>query len=502
MKRPTLILFISLINLCTIAQHIRSNQSDFEPIIKKYDYQLEKSQSNIIFDSVISLSEFEEIKEVYTSDGLISSALLKTIYTGEPLNNSLYSYTYDSDGNQIALLLQHWSSLNNTWENVHIYINTYDSDNNLITEMDQSWENDIWVNEYMNTYTYNNDGFIQSKQYQKWQTDIWINEYLSEYVVDSFGNIIQETRYNWENNEWVLNVLYTYTFDENGNNLEYLWQLWRDNQWENYKLTTSTFDNNNNKLTHLVQDWEDNNWLNDFRNKYTYTNSGKRATWLNEVWFMANWDTASLYSYNYNSNDMPESILGKVWLSTIWENKQLFSYDPDGLLQNIIYQHKENNNWVNEEKLEYFNEPGYINSLAYEWNGTIWERNTYGTIIDIYSDGEILLSRTTGSVDLYYSTTTDIYDTQANLINQKVKCFPNPVCQDNITINIDKAFISNTISIELRSPSGQIVRKLDKDLNNNQGKMIINVNDLDSGIYLISLNNAKFSFTQKVIILN
>jgi hypothetical protein len=59
------------------------------------------------------------------------------------MNGSLYTYTYDTKGNMINELTQHW--LNGLWTNFYLTIYTYDSNGNIITGNNTTWTGSSWA---------------------------------------------------------------------------------------------------------------------------------------------------------------------------------------------------------------------------------------------------------------------------------------------------------------------------------------------------------------------
>ena len=71
---------------------------------------------------------------------------------------SLYSFSYDENGNQIEELHQYWNETD--WEDNILLSYAYDENGNLIENLSQYWAGDDnqWNNQYLTTYSYDENG--------------------------------------------------------------------------------------------------------------------------------------------------------------------------------------------------------------------------------------------------------------------------------------------------------------------------------------------------------
>ncbi|MFA6570708.1 MAG: hypothetical protein WCT77_05665, partial [Bacteroidota bacterium] len=80
---------------------------------------------------------------------LIESVIVYSTKEGK----TRYSYTYDSNGNQLTYLIEKWQ--NEQWINSERATTVYDSFGHEINCLSECWVEDHWSNNYRYTSTYN-----------------------------------------------------------------------------------------------------------------------------------------------------------------------------------------------------------------------------------------------------------------------------------------------------------------------------------------------------------
>jgi hypothetical protein len=397
---------------------------------------------------------------------------------------------------------QSWSVESGVWLNDRLYSYTYDNGNNLTSELYQEWEENEWIPKFRYSYSYANVNSYM-KLFQMRENGTWVNDWQSTYTMDEYGNVVNEFREDWVDESWVEHVNYTYTYDESGNQTSYLWQFWDNNEWDNYSMRLYTYDLDGNNLTHLKQNWEANAWVNEFIYTYTYDEYGNRLSWLSQGWLDSLWLNLGLRVYTYNSNGDRLTYLSQYWLSQLsqWFNQDyyIYSYNEFGEIMSIVQQNWYDQDWINEFKTEYNHLTGQTSALVYSWNEDSWEESLIPLECDIIIDGELILTRQARYLALYHSSITGIENSSKLFVSLLINVFPNPA-SNQLKIKINPEDYSTNTTIELINQAGSVIKIQTVSTNSLNSFIEMNVADIPSGIYVLTVTDGIKQASRKIII--
>jgi len=228
-----------------------------------------------------------------------------TLYDQAYLNNNVpndsvkHLYTYDSNGREIIMLRQGWTSSNPVWNNLQEYSTVYNSNNLIDSIYNRTWNN--------NTSTFDN----------------W---YLTTSVYNSNGKETENHQFNWTGAGWANNSKSIMTYDANNNktsSTSYYWltitSIWRATSANHY-----TFDSNNNTTSGLGRNYDYaadslvNSWLtNYFYNSNNYFSQFDSYTWdINN----SNWNFSGKYVYYYDCDGSLSIVENTTPINNIYPN--------------------------------------------------------------------------------------------------------------------------------------------------------------------------------------
>ena len=131
----------------------------------------------------------------------------------------------------------------------------------MLTELSETWQNNAWVNSSIYTYTYDANGNMLTLSAKIWQTDAWVNDFKYTFTYDSNGNMLTSLYEWWQSNAWVNGYKYTYTYNVNGNRIVYLQESWRSSAWVNDYKHSYAYDANGNGTLTESYNWVKGSWV-------------------------------------------------------------------------------------------------------------------------------------------------------------------------------------------------------------------------------------------------
>jgi len=341
---------------------------------------------------------------------------------------------------------------------------------------------------------------------------------VSKEIVDNELDSIYEYWYDTSNNKWNIEFKYEFQYNETGLLTKSIKWLWRYD--ENYWKGESMFEYNylNNKLTKGIEysRWNDSaNWVKRYVNEYEYNQNT-----ITEIKYYNYVETGELQKANkkisyYNENWKIKEEINYDWSvfagSFTPNSKLTYAYDTKNRLTEFIdYSHS--GIWIYDFKHTYvFNDDSCsMEDVGLDWQNGKWVE--FWRAIQKYTYKNNQPERVVESDDNSYII--DIYDFKYiddklveriryynnGVFDQKIDCFyskkltntnqvqtdktrnfiyPNPTTND---VNIHQRGIKR---IELYSVNGVLVYS--KDCNSLDGNQILNISDINKGLYILQI---------------
>ncbi len=380
--------------------------------------------------------------------------LLEYIWDGyEYIYYSKTEFTNNENNLQTSQTNSYYSAPDQMWLKNSRTIFEYNSSNNKILELRQDFISNNWENSERLLYEYNNEGQNTYYIFQVWDngTEKWVNSQKYDYTYDSNGNQNSITLLYWNNitAAWKNNTRSIFEFNVNNLETSFIYQNWNSTtlQWVNYRKYLTEYNSANLSTFHTTLNWNILGfiWENYSLESSVYDANNSLLNQLYQTWSAGSWNNSRQYTYEYDANHYKTSQTSQQWTSGAWLNdtQHLYSNDANG---NISVD------------------------LNRDWDGvsSIWKDITKS--------------------HLYWET----FDPYLNVTNNKeLGCiiYPNP-SSSYIYIQTESE-ISN---IKIFNPLGQLVL----EINTNGLLTKINTNDLNEGVYILSVNTFKGIINKKI----
>ena len=363
-----------------------------------------------------------------------------------------------------------------------------------------------WVPNYKDTTVYYFNNTKKSYLEMKW------NEETKEYSDTSLYKVYNEA------GSVVKSILrsgnygskYVFFYDENGNDTLFINYQWDNekNNWYFYYSDESTYDEDGNIATETFKLLDSNTDSIFYDSKYVYdfANGLQRKVtmflWDKET---KSWVDLLQWSYHYNNLNQKDTVIGKRFnYSGEWVNseKTVYSYNIIGKY-NSIYEYRWDSVWVNKQKKTY----AYINDeYLTDYSNFYWSSDSLRWDIDskniyTYDDNFNKLKKIhyrrdyegvfdKSSAIAYSWSEFEVSGIEENDYS-KIDIFPNPV-KDYFTIDCESVDDINDVNIY--SMQGKPVRSL-----HNVRDKVIDIQDLEKGLYIIEVNTIKGKKYNKII---
>lgn len=220
-----------------------------------------------------------DYKNIYVYDGngkIISDSSLYNPGNGF-INNTLYTYTYDVNGNKTQqIYFNNWNGSSWTSGNKTDY--SYDVNNNRIQSVDQSWDGTAWtsISKEINTWS---SGVLTTGILQLWDGTAWTNAGKSDYV-NVGGQITGLTGFSWTGTSWQSVIKYInmtwYQFNgllnETSKLYGYIEQVPNGSLWKDTIKINLSYDNFGNQTNYIRQIKPNSVYITTegFKNLYQY----------------------------------------------------------------------------------------------------------------------------------------------------------------------------------------------------------------------------------------
>lgn len=218
----------------------------------------------------------------YNGDGKITSDTSLYFDGNAFINNALYTYTYDGNGNKIQQIsFTNWDG--SIWTSGNKSDYSYDVNNNQTQSVEQSWNGTAWVNssKSMNTFS---GGVLITGIFQLWDGAAWTNGSKADYTNVS-GQINGLTGFSWTGTSWQSVIKY----------INMTWYQWNG------------FFNETSKLSGYIEQVPNGSlWKDTIKINFSYDSFGNQTDFLHQVKPNAVYITdegfKNLYQYNGNNN--------------------------------------------------------------------------------------------------------------------------------------------------------------------------------------------------------
>lgn len=218
---------------------------------------------------------------------------------------------------------------------------------------------------------------------------------------------------------------------------------------------------------------------------------------LHQKWENSQWANYMKSDYNYNDNGDFDNMLTMWWLSGDWVETGRQSAVYDGFHNKVseLYESKSNGIWSNNIKIEFSIEDGFVEGTVYKWLNDEWQESLYPIGIFVYLQGQTVFSYYGSYIKVYYTDITGV-NQQFSVDETIVDCFPNPA-SENIFVEIKGNILNKNVTFDFFNEEGTVIKEIQKTYSD---KMIINVNDLPSGLYLMRTTIGELCSFEKIII--
>lgn len=332
------------------------------------------------------------------------------------------------------------------------YTYQYDTLENLIQEIEEDWDNESeeFVNSHKTTYTYNEHGDQTSNMFYYWHlvNQTWVLSWGMQhsYVYDANFNILVDTiSYVNETDIYV----HLFTYYPNGNLHTEVISEYYNGVWRMIDSIVYLYDNNNNLTRWTRYEWNNDSlaFIDAGRLTYTYDDNNNRTSLVREI-------------YNSQSH---------VWEVSSWNPKLVWTYD-------------DNDNAI------------LIESFWWNDNTNAWEYSLSGHV-DLYynnmQSGYEMFGLSGSIFNIHYVCKEETIGVK-EVDKSTVLIYPNPA-QDRVFIS----GITERSQLTIYDISGKLV--LQQTVFSEQ---VVNVKNLNRGIYLINIRNNQQNITQKLVIGN
>lgn len=243
-------------------------------------------------------------------------------------------------------------------------------------------------------------------------------------------------------------------------------------KWVNYSRYSFTYDANWNTLSWLMENWSTDQWVGISRRTYTYATDNKKLTEIVENWLVGKWINSNRYTNTYHSNGKWQTNLTENWYTTgKWVDYTRYSwtYDAKANVETILYEIKDAGNWVNKNwYLSFISDMGNSYSMYAYKIEVVWK-----TLVSV---------------------------SEENTHESVISCYPNPATNIlNISFTLSNSPIK---SISITNSSGiEVADLMNTNYQISQDNVQLDVSNLQSGIYNITLNTETERITKGFVII-
>jgi hypothetical protein len=373
----------------------------------------------------------------------IHTLLIEDYISGNFVNFTLSTSTYDVSGYLTNILTQQWDVPSSSFKDKNRIVYNNNSDGTPSVQTSQNWNGTTWDNVLRTTYTYYSDGTQKVVTTQSWNGSAFNDVARTTYTYNVSKQILTSISESWNGISWMNATQQANTYT--GGYLTYnLFQTWDfiGSVWINGTQTNYTNDSGGNPTLEVKQTWSGSAWVNSQRTTDTYNGSGKLLTEIIE-----NYTAGNFVNYSKETN----------------------TYDGSGYLTQSKSQLYDagSSSFVDDSRSSYLNNPnGTISQVTSEdWNGSAW----------------VFTQRITFT----YSGATSVSET---IKDADFTIYPNPA-YNIITIKSSASTAGSTYSITDQAGRMMLKGKLMDETTS------VDISTLKFGIYFIKIGeNSQHTF--------
>ena len=291
------------------------------------------------------------------------------------LLNSLQSFLYDSNDNNINDSYNIWDTANSALMTQGKTDYTYTSNGFIETETYYYFYpvTNTLIPSQKRTYAYNSDDQLVMMTTENYDvnTSSFINDsketYFYQNTTDTKPNVVSIEQWDTAGSAWVLDQLGTITYNANFQFTDLIIQN-RDlanSIWVNNMHFTRTYDSNSRLTQEIVKMWDNtaSSWVNSTKNTFTYTASGTDTNILRKFFVFdvpsTNWLLQGKTKYVVDSNNnllvQKYYYLDAVTNTMVGSNKMVYTYNGAQVVLEIFQWDTANSAW----KTDAFNKSEY-----------------------------------------------------------------------------------------------------------------------------------------------
>jgi hypothetical protein len=353
-----------------------------------------------------------------------------------------------------------------------------------------------FVNSTLTTSTYDGSGYLTNSLTQIW--DIPSSSFKDNtrivYSNNSDGTPSVVTNQTWNGSIWNSNSRITYTYYPDGTENVVTIQTWNGSAFDDVSRTTYTYNASKQILTSISELFSVI-WINVSKQSNTYT-SGYLSYNLSQTWdFIGSvWKNSTQTNYTNNSGGNPTLEVRQMWDGIAWVNSQraTTTYNGSGKLLTEIIENYTAGNFINYSKeINTYDGSGYITlSVSQLWNtgsATFVDDSRSSYLIN--PNGTVSQATTedwNGSAWVYTQRMTFTYNGPTS-ISEAIKdadfiIYPNPA-YNSITIKANNSPSGSTYSITDQTGKLMLKGKL------TDGTTSVDITRLTNGIYFLNIGD-------------
>lgn len=286
------------------------------------------------------------------------------------VNEDLDLYYYDQNTDLLKWSRKHWDeSYGYIWYDDYRVVYTL-VDRMTVEEMKQNYDLQAsqWINSTLFTYTYDGQGNKTGWKWQRWSPELndWSNFRLNQYFYDGAGHDILSVASNWDDgiHDWIPSQKVETSYDSSGADTLILTSYWSepDSAWIALSRKRNGYDLAGNKVTEQLQQWdaETSSWINSSYNLLIYDVGDKLSQTIYQRWDadLNKWIELTMNEYFYNEMALISQYITSTRnpSDTVWTPaaRGMYEYDGDGDRTEFVLQEWDGQgDWINHSRLNY-----------------------------------------------------------------------------------------------------------------------------------------------------